>query len=105
MADRLSLGAVQVMGNDPMSINVALQALVDRIDTVAGLRGRSRIYDAVQIEEPEQDADAAQRVDTEGNVTIPDEQEIEGTKTFIDGALLRFEDDTGTLIHAWGTIV
>ena len=58
MADRLSLGPVQIFDADVLSINEALRQLSERIDELKGLRGRTLIYDRVRADDPTESQDA-----------------------------------------------
>ena len=148
MADRQSLGPLQVLTNSPVEINRVLQEVVDRIDGLKGLRGVVTIHERVIVPNPVNDTDAVnkQSVTTvssgvsetitglktfnrgalapfaviEGSavvthlnadlvdgedaadfVHLADDETITGIKTF-EHVATRWEDNTGTLIHAFG---
>lgn len=58
MSSNLTLGAVQVLDNSVSSINLALQELLNRIDDIKGLRGRTELWDRAQVSAPTVSTDA-----------------------------------------------
>jgi hypothetical protein len=61
MADRASLGPIQVTGNDVWTLNDAFRQLTERIDAIKGLRGRTLIYDRIRSDDPQEDQDVLTR--------------------------------------------
>jgi len=66
MSNNLSLGPIQCFDNSVVSINLALQEVLERIDQLKGLRGRSEIWDRARVSTPSADTDA---VDLQSLVT------------------------------------
>lgn len=58
MSNNLTLGALQVHDNSVLSINLALAEVLERIDQLKGLRGRSEVWDRMQISSPSVATDA-----------------------------------------------
>ena len=109
-----SQGPVFVTQIHLMDINAALAQLVERIDTLAGLRGAVTVRDRLAVSAPTGDADAVRQDTltnaTTGYVTLATAQTIAGAKTFsakmtaggeveIDGAL----NHDGTTVGFYGT--
>jgi hypothetical protein len=59
VANNLTTGVVQVIDNSPESINAALAQILEQIDHLRGLRGRTRMYDETGVESPTQGSSAA----------------------------------------------
>jgi hypothetical protein len=57
MVQNLSLGPVQVHGNTPAEINLALLELQNRADEQRGLRGRALVHDRVRLSSPTEGSD------------------------------------------------
>ena len=135
MADRQSLGPLQVLNSTPIEINRVLQELVDRIDAVNGLRGRVIIHDRVQVSNPVNPPDAVNLGSLEttfvGTATPLSVESVAavGVSSKLSrqdhvhrglnledaqeitglktftGISTRWVDDVGVLIHAFGTKV
>jgi len=61
MADRATLGPVQVINNDIWALNDAFRQVTERIDAIKGLRGRTLIYDRIRSDDPVEDQDVLTR--------------------------------------------
>jgi hypothetical protein len=68
MANNLTTGAVQVLNNDVISLNHAFQQIVNLIDDLKGLRGRTDLFDQATVSVPQQ-GNAAVRLDTISDLT------------------------------------
>jgi hypothetical protein len=58
MSNNLSMGPVQVLSLDVASLNLAFAEIQNRLDQLKGLRGRSEVWDRVQVSSPVQASDA-----------------------------------------------
>lgn len=70
MADRLSLGPVQIHSLDVLQINDALRQLSERLDALKGLRGRAEVFDRLRVEDPAEVKDALNRTATGDEVEV-----------------------------------
>lgn len=62
MANNLTQGVIQVFDNSVESINHALLRILEQLDSLRGLRGRTDLYDQTTVSPPQQ-MNAAVRLD------------------------------------------
>ena len=58
MSNNRSLGPVQIISNDVSSLNLAFTELLQRVDEIKGLRGRTELWDRTQVSSPSVNSDA-----------------------------------------------
>jgi len=113
MSERESLGPIQIRMLNVGDINAALRQLVERIDELKGLRGRTIIYDRVRVSEPVEQEDAiavpilSSTVDHGGLTGLSDDDHAQylllngrvGGQTILTAKPVYFKDSNGTIIH------
>jgi hypothetical protein len=70
MARNRTAGAIQVADNSVASINIALQQVLNRLDTASGLRGPATVNDRLAVSDPADAADAVTKGSLEARITL-----------------------------------
>jgi hypothetical protein len=70
MARNRTAGAIQVADNSVASINIALQQVLNRLDTAFGLRGPASVNDRLAVSEPSDNADAVNKGSLAARITL-----------------------------------
>jgi Tfp pilus assembly protein PilN len=71
MAQNLTTGIVQVLDNSPESINAAFAQILEQLDHLRGLRGRTLLYDEAGVSSPTQGSSAARLEDLQALLSDP----------------------------------